>query len=334
MSVDVSIGISPRESLEDWRRLAAELEAGGVDRIWLIDSQLAMKDVYAGLITAAMSTSTVELGPGVTNLLTRDPTVTASAIAAVDEISGGRALLGVGAGDSAVKGLGRRPSRIAELDAGMRRLRALLAAAPGAEDGETPALPYACGRVALHLAVSRPRMCRLAGRLADGAIIMGPAQPDLLREQVGWINEGIAESGRDRKDVELSFVAPTSVDDDSEEPLRDVRSWASAQARLMADVDELPPSLAVHRDELTRAKAGYDYGEHLSTRASHQDSISDELIAKLAVAGSAEHCGARLRELRETGVDRLVFPLTPPRRLRRLERLVAVGATPATEGSR
>jgi 5,10-methylenetetrahydromethanopterin reductase len=311
MGIDVSIGISPRESLADWAKLASDLEDRGVDRIWLIDSQMAMKDVYAGLITAALGTHRVQLGPGVTNLVTRDPTVTASAIAAVAEISAGRALLGVGAGDSAVKALGRRPLRIAELESGLARLRTLL--------GEQ--LPYAVPPVSIHLAVSRPRMCRLAGRVADGAIIMGAAQPDLLREQLGWIEQGIADASRRRSDLELSFVAPTSIGEDSVAALGDVRSWASAQARLLADVEDLPASLVAHRQELLAAKTDYDYGEHLSTRAAHQRAVSDELIAKLAVAGTAEHCATRLQELRETGIDRLIFPLMPPGRLQRLEQL-------------
>lgn len=321
MGIDVSIGISPRESLADWAKLASDLEDRGVDRIWLIDSQMAMKDVYAGLITAALGTHRVQLGPGVTNLLTRDPTVTASAIAAVAEISGGRALLGVGAGDSAVKALGRRPSRIAELELGLARLRELL--------GEQ--LPYAVPPVRIHLAVSRPRMCRLAGRLADGAIIMGAAQPDLLREQLGWIEQGIADASRSRSDLELSFVAPTSIAEDSAAALGDVRSWASAQARLLADVEDLPASLVGHRQELLAAKAGYDYGEHLSTRAAHQRAVSDELIAKLAVAGTAEQCATRVQELRETGIDRLIFPLMPPGRLQRLGQLQQLLASHVAE---
>jgi 5,10-methylenetetrahydromethanopterin reductase len=338
MGIDVSIGISPRESLADWAKLASDLEDRGVDRIWLIDSQMAMKDVYAGLITAALGTHRVELGPGVTNLLTRDPTVTASAIAAVAEISGGRALLGVGAGDSAVKALGQRPSRIAELEVGLARLRGLLgqhgrdaekqhdAGADGSQQ-----LPYAVAPVRLHLAVSRPRMCRLAGRVADGAIIMGAAQPDLLREQLGWIEQGIADASRRRSDLELSFVAPTSIGEDSAAALGDVRSWASAQARLLADVEDLPASLVAHRQELLAAKAGYDYGEHLSTRAAHQSAVSDELIAKLAVAGTVEHCATRLQELRETGIDRMIFPLLPPGRLQRLAQLQELLGSHVTE---
>jgi 5,10-methylenetetrahydromethanopterin reductase len=317
-SFGVSIGISPREGLTDWMKLSEQLEQRGVDRIWLIDSQLAMKEVYAGLLTAALATSTVELGPGVTNIVTRDPTVTASAIAALAELSDGRALLGIGAGDSAVRALGHRPSRISELEEALTFLRAVLDGGEGTWAGRAFRLPYAVPGVRLFLAVSRPRMCRLAGTLADGAIIMGPAQPEMVREQVGWVNEGIEAAGRSRADVELSFVATTSVNDDPEAALTDVRSWASAQARLLADVEELPTALEEHRDELDRARETYDYSEHLSTHAGHQGTVSDALVAKLAIAGTEASCRERLRELQSSGIDSFIFPLMPPR-LKRVE---------------
>ncbi|HET8672928.1 MAG TPA: LLM class flavin-dependent oxidoreductase [Thermoleophilaceae bacterium] len=319
MRLDVSVGVSPRERLADWADFGAALEDHGVDRIWLIDSQLAMKDVYAGLVAAALKTRRVELGTGVTNLVTRHPTVTAGAIAALAELSDGRALLGLGAGDSAVRGIGARPSRVAEVEAALRFFRAVLAGEP-AEWGERSfQLPHATADVRLHLAVSRPRMCRLAGMVADGAIVMGPAQPDLVAEQVGWVRDGALEAGRDPAEVEISLVATMSVSDDVESALADVRSWASAQARLLADVKELPDSLERHRGELERAKRAYDFGEHLSTRAGHQQAIGDELVSALAIAGTPEECAARLAALLGVGVDRLIFPLMGAGRLQRLE---------------
>lgn len=198
-------------------------------------------------------------------------------------------------------------------------LRAVLSGHEATWEGRPYRLPYDIPRVRLHLAVSRPRMCRLAGSLADGAIVMGPAQPDLLREQVGWIIEGSEAAGRDRAGIEVSFVAPTSIGDDLESAIGDVRSWASAQARLLADAGDLPPSLADHREEFIVAKHRYDYAQHLSTRAEHRATISDELVSKLAIVGPASDCGERLKALCDTGIDGLIFPLLPPRRLDRLE---------------
>jgi 5,10-methylenetetrahydromethanopterin reductase len=317
--VDVSVGISPREPLSDWSEFSAALEERGVDRIWLIDSQLAMKDVYAGLTVAALATGRIELGTGVTNLLTRHPTITAGAIAALQELSGGRALLGLGAGDSAVRGIGARPSRVAEVEAALRFFRAALAGDAADWEGRTFRLPHASAPPPLHLAVSRPRMCRLAGRLADGAIIMGPVQADLVAEQVEWVRAGAREAGRDPSAVELSLVATMSVHEDEPVALADVRSWASAQARLLADIERLPASLELHRSELTRAKEDYDFAEHLSTRAGHQAAVSDDLVRALAVAGSPGECAERLRGVLAAGVDRLIFPLMGGQRLARLE---------------
>src|ERR1700716_3526131 len=143
-TLTVSVGVSPRQPLAAWAKLAGELEEEGVGRIWLVDSQLAMKDVYAGLLLAAQSTRRAQLGPGVTNPLTRHPTVTASAMAALAEVSGGRAILGLGAGDSALYGLGRQPGL---RGAGRRRLahgRPGPQAGPGGRGGGRP--PFLHGR--------------------------------------------------------------------------------------------------------------------------------------------------------------------------------------------
>jgi 5,10-methylenetetrahydromethanopterin reductase len=319
VAISISIGISPRESLRDWMRFCGELEVGGVSEMWLIDSQLAMKDVYAGLALAALSTERMTLGTGVTNLHTRHPTVTANAIAAVAELSGGRAALGLGAGDSAVYGLGRKPSKVAEVREALGFFAEVLAGRAGTWEGREYELAQSAPRTPVYLAVSQPRMCRLAGELADGAIVMGPAQPDLLERQLGWIAEGLERGGRQRSQITVSFITTLSMSDDPERALHDVRSWASAQARLQADAVDLPASLAPFADELARAKADYDYGEHLSTRAGHQGTVSDELVRTLAVAGSPDECLARVRGLLATGVDQLVFPLMGTGRLERLE---------------
>jgi 5,10-methylenetetrahydromethanopterin reductase len=319
VAISISIGISPRESLRDWMRFCGELEAGGVSEMWLIDSQLAMKDVYAGLTLAALSTEQMTLGTGVTNLHTRHPTVTANAIAAVAELSGGRAALGLGAGDSAVYGLGRKPAKVAGMREALGFFAEVLAGRAGTWEGRDYELAQSAPRTPVYLAVSQPRMCRLAGELADGAIVMGPAQPDLLERQLGWIREGLDAAGRERGEITIGFITSLSMSDDPARALRDVRSWASAQARLQADAVDLPASLAPFADELARAKADYDYGEHLSTRAGHQGTVSDELVRTLAVAGSPDECLARVRGLLATGVDQLVFPLMGTGRLERLQ---------------
>jgi 5,10-methylenetetrahydromethanopterin reductase len=308
----VSLGISPRQPLRSFGEQAAELEAAGVDRLWLIDSQLAMKDVYAGLAVAALHTSRMLLGTGVTNPLTRHPTVTASSIAAISELSGGRAVLGVGAGDSAVYGIGARPAKVAQMEEALRFWRALLNGGEGEWEGRTYRLPHLAAPVKLHLAVSQPRMCALAGRLADGAIVMGPSTPEFVRRQVGWIGDGIREAGRERAEVDVRLMTTIA------ESVEDVRSWASTEARLIADFAELPDGLEPYAEEIRRAKEDYDFSQHLSVHAGHQGAVSDGLARALAVAGSAEECVVRLRDLIACGADGFIFPLPGGGRLERL----------------
>jgi 5,10-methylenetetrahydromethanopterin reductase len=295
---DVSVGISPRQSFDSWAAFVAGLEAEGVRRIWVIDSQLAMKDVYAGLVIAALNTQRVGLGTGVTNAVTRHPTVTANAIAAIAELSHGRAILGLGAGDSALYGIGLKPQKVAEVEEAIGFFRSHV-------DRSVP----------IHLAVSQPRMCELAGRLADGAIVMGPAQPDMVRHQVEWIETGLKAADRNRKEFEIAFMATLASEPE------DIRSWASTQARLLGQYRELPESLLRFRDEIRRSVESYDYSEHLSTHASHGAAVSDDLVRALGIVGTSEECAARLRALGATGLDALIFPLAGRHRLDRWRRI-------------
>ena len=290
MRFDVSAGVSTKQSFESWGAFAGGLEAEDVGRLWVIDSQLAMKDVYAGLAVAALHTKRIGLGTGVTNAVTRHPTVTANAITAVNELSGGRAILGLGAGDSALYGIGLRPQKVAEVEEAIAYFRSSV------------------GDIPIFLAVSQQRMCELAGRVADGAILMGPAQPDAVRRQVEWVRAG----GRN---VEIAYIAPTSTD------LDDVRSWASTEARLLSHHKELPASLEPFLPEIRRSAATYDYSEHLSPSAAHSAAASDELVRALAVVGTPAECAARLRELGKCGVDRFILPIGGRNRLERWRRL-------------
>ena len=291
-SFDVSAGISPRQSFESWAAFAAGLESEGVRRLWVIDSQLAMKDVYAGLIVAALNTTRLGLGTGVTNAVTRHPTVTANAISAVNELSHGRAVLGLGAGDSALYGIGLAPQKVAEVEEAIAYFRSSAASIP------------------IYLAVSQERMCNLAGKAADGAIVMGPAQPELVRRQVEWI-----KAGGPKPDFEVAFIAPTSTD------IADMRSWASTQSRLLSRHKELPEGLLRFRDEIAQSAKSYDYAQHLSTHAEHSEAVSDDLVRELAVVGTAEECAARLTMLRECGVDTFIFPLAGRQRVERWKKI-------------
>ena len=123
------------ESLAGFGGLCREVEESGFDWLGVADSQSVFRELYVSLTVAALNTTRIRLGPLVTNPLTRHPVVTASAIASVDEVSGDRAVLGIGSGDSAISTVGAPPSTVAGLEDAIVTLGRLTSGAPVERDG-------------------------------------------------------------------------------------------------------------------------------------------------------------------------------------------------------
>jgi alkanesulfonate monooxygenase SsuD/methylene tetrahydromethanopterin reductase-like flavin-dependent oxidoreductase (luciferase family) len=311
MSISISIGISPRESLRDWMRFCGELERGGVSEMWLIDSQLAMKDVYAGLTLAALATESMILGTGVTNLHTRHPTVTANAIAAVAELSGGRAALGLGAGDSAVYGLGRTPSKVAEVREALSFFGEVLEGRAGTWEGREYTLAQSAPAAPVHLAVSQPRMCRLAGELADGAFTNFLPLSGLPQVRAAH-RAGEAAAGRPEGSTELVcrfFIIPGDASDPSG-PAAIARGMFSAYGSV-------PVYAAFFRwlgwaERLDPMVAAYEAGD----RARAMELAPEELIREIFLFGAVEEIRERLQAFVEGGISTAVLtPICSPQAL-------------------
>jgi 5,10-methylenetetrahydromethanopterin reductase len=259
--------------------------------------------------------------------VTRHPTVVANALVTLRSLAPGRILAGIGAGDSAVYPIGLKPQSIGQLRDGIDELRALLSG--DATDGGPGAvrLAGAEGRAEpILLAASQPRMLRLAGAVADGAIIMGPASPDIQKAQMRQIDRGAADAGRAPGDV-FRDVWVTMAVDGAERGVDAVRSWASAQARWLSKWEDLPRGLRRYGEEMRQAAEGYDFERHLSLSAEHADVISDELAAELAIVGTVDECAGRIREIVELGANRITISLLSGGRERRLRDLLAVWQT-------
>src|SRR5438093_13094502 len=105
---------------------ARVLEALGLKTVLFPDSRNVAPEVWGQLMVAAKATTRIHLGPGVTNSITRDPAVTASAALALQVESGGRAVLGIGRGDSSVQRIGKREDRVASFERHLAALQGYL----------------------------------------------------------------------------------------------------------------------------------------------------------------------------------------------------------------
>ena len=321
----ISRGVSPREPLAAVGDLARAVEDHGFDALWFIDHQLGMKDVYTAMTLSALATERIGIGAGVTNLTTRHPTVTANATAALDEVSGGRALLGLGAGWVAVRSIGREPERLGAIRRGIGDLRRLLRGEETELDGPGGArvrLATAARRAPpIYLAVSQPGMLRLAGELCDGAIVMGAADPGFCRWQLDFLYEGLERGGRRREDLTIDLFVTMSVADDEAQAVGDVGAWATSQAATFQAWKRIPPGWERFRPEFLRARKSYEYEDHLSLRAGHKELVSREFVQSVAIAGDRDSSVARLREVAALDFDRITFALLSGGRRRRLTQL-------------
>ena len=114
------------DTLDNFLRYVRQAEEMGVEKIGMGDSQSLYHEMWVRTTLAAVNTQRVGVGTWCTNPLTRHPAVTASAAAAIDDLTGGRAFRGIGPGDSAVYNIGARPATLETLEAYIKAVRALL----------------------------------------------------------------------------------------------------------------------------------------------------------------------------------------------------------------
>ena len=208
----------PTRELAD---VATRAEALGYDDFWLADERF-FREVYATLTLIATRTSRLRLGPCVTDPYSRHPALTAMAIATLDEISGGRAVLGIGAGVSGFKELGVNADRSAvAIREAVELIRRLLAGESVTLKGEQVSfddgrLDFTPSRadVPIYVASQREAGCRVAGRLAEGAIMQGCVAEPLVRFFTDAVAEGARRAGRDPSRVALVARLNACIADD------------------------------------------------------------------------------------------------------------------------
>src|SRR5205809_3291161 len=135
--------LKPEHTIETTLDLARLGESVGFDYLWLFDSHVLWREPYALLTLIAEHTEKLRLGTCVTNPCTREPSVTASALATLDEVSGGRMDLGIGRGDSARRVLGKPPITLAHTEEAIKVIRDLVEGRSVVYEGTELLFPWA-----------------------------------------------------------------------------------------------------------------------------------------------------------------------------------------------
>ncbi len=290
---------------------AATLELGeravdmGYRSLWFGDSQLIWREAFVLLGAAAARLPGVSLATGVTNPVLRDVTVVASAAATLQQLTGGRFSLGIGKGDSAMATAGRAPSSTEELVAAVHNIGRLTRGEAVRMVGEPVQLAYATPATAVPLliAAAGPKMLRVAGRVADGAIVPLRFDADFFAMARQEISAGLSEASGNTRDFRTVFWVPCAVAREEEEALDAVRAHV-ARILMRTPASVLHPE---YRDRPALARQRYDYHRHMVAGTDHGAVVPDALIDTFAIAGTPERCWRQLQRLIEFGVREVVI---------------------------
>ncbi len=170
--MDFGFTLKPANSVERMVALTRQAEAAGFGYGWLFDAHVPFREVYPLLTLMAVNTTRMRLGTCVTNPATREPSVTASALATLDEISGGRMDLGIGRGDSSVRVLGKPPTTMKTLEQAVTVIRDLVEGRTTGHDGTDLTLSWTGSwKLPVWIAGYGPMALTMTGRIADGLIL-------------------------------------------------------------------------------------------------------------------------------------------------------------------
>ncbi|MFU8815738.1 MAG: LLM class flavin-dependent oxidoreductase [Pseudomonadales bacterium] len=309
---------------------AQRAEAAGWDGLCVVDSQNLAPDCYVALTMAATVTERIGLGTGVTNTVTRHPAVTAAAAMAVQQVSGGRMTLGIGRGDSALAHLGRAPARFRGfadyVDVLQRYLRGEAVAfsalpmddelAPGVADLDLADHPRDSRirwfdadlpKVPLEIAATGPLVIALAGRLADRIMLTLGAVPERLRWGIDVAHQARIKAGLDPAGIALGAYVNLVCHRDRAVARDLVRGGLTTFARFSVMHGSVSgPTDESSRQVLERLHQGYDMRSHTRGDSVQATLLDDDFVDSYAIAGPPDYCLARLAELRDLGIDKIV----------------------------
>jgi 5,10-methylenetetrahydromethanopterin reductase len=299
------------KSIEEIHKRAQRAEDLGYDGIFTGESHLSSIDSFQTLASCAMLTKRVLLGIAVTNMVFRDPTVLAGAAASLNEISNGRAILGLGTGDGPVYSQGRKATPLAQFEPGVKMIRDLVQGKAVALPTGQVALGFNVRPVPIYVSAEGPRGLRLAGRSADGVILGTGFDLQVLEWARQRILEGAQEASRSLNDVGLIVAGMLCVRQDGSEARRIVRNRIANRAHhnFRFTLETVPPA---ELEGIKKFMAGFDVMKPMEDRVD-PDLVNDYLVHRFSIAGTPTECIERIEELRDAGVEHLM--LTPARKV-------------------
>ncbi len=311
MTIRSGVALQPVDPPATFETMIDDIERMSFDELWLTDSSLHARNVYVYLALAARRTRNIQLGTAVTNPVSRHPAVTATAFATINELSDGRAVLGIGAGDRPLLSLGLKPAKLARLEGAIEAIRQLWTGEHIDYEAEGFSLADAHMRepgatsMPIYISASGPKTLELAGRVADGVVLLAGLHPDGLQWAIDHIDRGVDAAGRDAR-PKITVFAYGAIDEDADAALdagRTIAAWFPQTAPVYCEMAGLSAEL------VQQVRAMYQGGE-FQEAAEAARLLPVDFVHRMALAGDIDRAKTHLTNMRELGVDCVsVFPL-------------------------
>ena len=295
---------SPRGSSQ----MAKMAEGMGFDSLVFADTQNITPEVWGQLMLAARDTERIELGTGVTNPGTRDAAVTASAALALQVESNGRAVCGIGRGDSSLGKIGRGPVPVAEFELYVERLQRYLAGEEVDRDGTPSRIEWHADanvpKVPLEIAATGKRVIELAARHAEHIVFAVGADEERLARSIEIARRAAQASGRDPDALRLGAWINAVIHPDAAAARAAVRGGLSVFAHFSGmsgmKTEAMDPAL---RGAAEHLRDNYDMRDHGRAGASHAQQLDDDFVDRFGIVGPAEIAVPRFERLAKLGLD-------------------------------
>ncbi len=287
-------------------------ESQGWDGITFVDSQNLVGDPFVAFALAAQATERLKFATGVTNAYTRHPAALATVAATVNEVSGGRFVLGIGRGDTALFHLGLPPMPVAQFMTAVTDLQHYLANETIDCNGRPSRLRWLdrarFGKVPLDIAASGPKMIEFAGRIAERITLAVGADNERIAWAIDLARKAAADAGRAADDLSIGAYVNVGCHPDIDA----ARGLIGGAVAAFTHFSAMPGSTGAglsDADKQVAAEVGrrYNSNEHLSNAAEHTGALTPEFVDRFAVVGPPARCAERLQALAALGVERFVI---------------------------
>lgn len=277
-------------------------------------------ETFVSLAAAASITDRVSIGPLVTSLAARSETTVAAATATLDDLSGGRAFLGLGSGDSSARHVGVKPAGTSELTVAIPRLRSLMAGEPTCMGGHDTQ-QWGRTRVPIVLAANGPATRAVGAEVADAVLLGSGLSQDVLLPCIAEVREAAKNAGRAPGEPQIWVMARTSVADDAEAAGLNILPIVSVSANHTFASPRERQGLPEHlRSAAASYVQDYDYSVHgratTETGARNPNvvrleatGLSTYVLDRFSVIGDPQQVAKRYQELALMGVSRVVAPV-------------------------